>query len=80
MQNGDSTAGLGPTTKIPSFLAKENKREHNHPLKFSKLNPINLLLSKVKTRMEGGFTGTLYSAIRKNEAERSLLGYPGSAG
>lgn len=34
---------------LKSLLAKdkENKKQHNHPLKFSKLKPINLLLSKV---------------------------------
>lgn len=66
-------------TKIPSFLAKdkENKKEHNHPLKFSKLNPINLLLSKVKKGVEEGSAGILYSAIRKNEVAGSLLMYMG---
>jgi len=58
-------------------LPRKTKKECNHPLKFPKLNPINLLLSKVKKGVEEGFTGVLYSAIRKNVGEHSLLVYTG---
>jgi len=75
MQTGDSIADLWPTTKIPSSPAKDkkNKKEYNHRLKFSKLDPINPLLSKVRKALGERFTVILYSAIIKTEVEQSLL-------